>query len=137
MARAGLSGDGRTLSVHIPMAVKRRDGRKVILGPDGGQPKLGTRGQQVRTALVKALARAHRWYRLLESGRFATIGDLARAERVNASYLARILRLALLAPEIVEAILDERQPEGVTLVSLTQPFPVKWEAQLAAINLAN
>lgn len=79
--------------------------------------------------LVKAVARAFRWRRMLESGQFATIKDLAAAEKINSSYVSRVLRLTLLPPDIVEAILDGRQAEGMTLPGLMKPFPVEWEAQ--------
>ena len=78
---------------------------------------------------MKALARAHRWQRLLESGECGSITELAAAEKIDRSYLCRVLRLTLLAPEIVEAILDGRQPEGVTLPGLMKGFPVVWEKQ--------
>lgn len=67
---------------------------------------------------------------MLESGRFATINELAAAEKINSSYVSRVLRLTLLAPDMVEAILDGRQPEGMTAPRLMEPFPVEWERQL-------
>ena len=82
------------------------------------------------TTLVKALARAFRWRRMMETGRFATIDELAAAEKINSSYVSRLLRLTLLAPDIVEAILDGRQPEGMTLPGLMEPFPVEWHRQI-------
>ena len=79
--------------------------------------------------MVKALARASRWRKLLETGVFATVEEIAAAEKINASYVGRVLRLTLLAPDIVEAILDGRQPAGLTLAVLMQPFAVGWYAQ--------
>jgi hypothetical protein len=79
--------------------------------------------------MVKALARAHRWKALLESGRYATVLELAEAEKINQSYLCRVLRLTLLSPEIAEAILDGRQCPGLTLHDLLVPFPHDWGAQ--------
>ncbi|NDG50016.1 MAG: hypothetical protein EBY30_13495 [Rhodospirillales bacterium] len=79
--------------------------------------------------MVKALARAFRWRRMLETGRYGTIDELAAAEKINSSYVSRLLRLTLLAPDIVEAILDGRQPEEITLPGLMEPFPVEWERQ--------
>ena len=76
--------------------------------------------------LVKALARAFRWRKMLETGRYGTIGEIAAAEKINDSFVSRLLRLTLLAPDIVEAILDGRQPEGMTLPGLMEPFPVEW-----------
>jgi hypothetical protein len=82
---------------------------------------------RVNGSLVKALARAHRWQRLLESGDCASIPELAAAERIDRFHLCRVLRLTLLAPEIVEAILDGRQAEGMNLPALMKWFPVEWE----------
>lgn len=101
--------DGHTLTVVIPLAVKSRGGRKAIITP--GIIEVEARHD---ITLIKAVARAFRWLRMLETGRFATITELAAAEKINSSYVSRILRLALLPPDIVEAILDGRQPEGVT-----------------------
>ncbi|WP_372625033.1 hypothetical protein [Falsiroseomonas sp.] len=70
--------------------------------------------------LIKAVARAFRWRRILESGRFSTINELAAAEKINSSDVSRVLRLTLLAPDIVEAILDGRQREGMTLPGLME-----------------
>ncbi len=81
------------------------------------------------TTLVKAVARAFRWRLMMETGRYATINELAAAEEINSSYVSRLLRLTLLAPGLVEAILDGRQPEGMTLPGLMEPFPVEWDRQ--------
>ena len=79
--------------------------------------------------MMKAVARAFRWRRMMEAGRFATINELAAAEKINSSYVSRLLRLTLLSPDIVEGILDGRQAAGMTLSGLMEPFPVEWEAQ--------
>jgi len=83
--------------------------------------------------MVKALARAFRWRKLLETGAFATVEEIAAAEKINASYVGRVLRLTLLAPDIVEAILDWRQPTGMTLAVLMRPFAVEWRGQTEAL----
>jgi hypothetical protein len=83
---------------------------------------------RVDNAMIKALARAFRWRKLLDTGVHATLEDLARAKGVNATYVSRILRLTLLAPEAVEAILDGRQPEGIRLEELLMGLPLEWEA---------
>ena len=79
--------------------------------------------------LLKALARAFRWKRLLGTGEFATIADLAEHERIAAPYLTRTLRLAFLAPDLVEAILDGRQPSNLSLEMLRKPLPTSWQEQ--------
>ena len=119
-----MSDAGQTLTVVIPLRVKPRGGRKAMVTP--GVLALDRR-QDI--TLIKAVARAFRWRRMLESGRFATINELAAAEKINSSYVSRVLRLTLLAPDIIEAILDGRQPEGMTLPALMEPFPVEWESQ--------
>jgi hypothetical protein len=118
--------DGTTLVVRIPMRFQRRGGRKRIVAPDGSAIVPATNAQP-DGALVKALARAWRWARMLEEGRFPSIRELAQAERVSVSYTSRILRLTLLAPEIVERILDGCP--AIQLAELMQPFPVAWERQ--------
>jgi hypothetical protein len=80
-------------------------------------------------AMVKAIARAFRWQDLLENGTHATIAEIAAAEKINESYVGRVLRLALLAPDIVEAIVDGRQPAGLQLEDLLSPFPIEWPEQ--------
>ena len=119
-----MSDAAQTLTVVIPLRVKSRGGRKAMVTP--GVLALERR-QDV--TLLKAVARAFRWRRMLESGRFATINELAAAERINSSYVSRVLRLTLLAPDIVGAILDGRQPAGMTLPGLMEPFSVEWVQQ--------
>ncbi len=84
--------------------------------------------------LIKAVARAFRWRRMLKSGRFGTIQDPAVAEKINSSYVSRVLRLTLLAPDIVEAIVDGRQPEAMTLLGLMETFPMEWLGQRRAFD---
>jgi hypothetical protein len=79
--------------------------------------------------MVKAIARAFRWRTLLETGTHTTVAEIAAAEKINASYVGRVLRLTLLSPEIVEAILDGRQPTNMTLAVLMRPFSVDWISQ--------
>jgi len=114
----------KTLTVVIPLQVKLRGGRKTMI--TNGVMALEAR-QDI--TLIKAVARAFRWRGMLEAGAFATINELAAAEKINPSYVSRVLRLTLLAPEMVEAILDGRQPKGVTLPGLLEPFPVEWIQQ--------
>jgi hypothetical protein len=99
--------DDRTLVVRIPMRIQHRGGRKRIVAPDGSEI-VPTSKPHPDGELVKALARAHRWQRMLESGEYATLAEMADAERISRSYVSRVLRLTLLAPDIVERILDGR-----------------------------
>ncbi len=116
------------LTVHIPLTVRRRGGRKVVIAPDGTEAPV-IAAARIDSALVKALARAFRWRRMLESGVVSTVGEIAVREAINKSYVSRILRLTLLAPEIVEAILNGRQAPEMTLRGLMRPFPVEWTRQ--------
>ena len=125
---ATLSSDGHTLTVRVPMTFRQRGGRKLVISPDGTAAWPAPR-PRIDNAMIKALARAFRWRRLLETGVHTTIDDLAAAEKINSSYVSRILRLTLLAPDIVEAILDGRQAVEMTVKELMQPLPVKWGEQ--------
>ena len=87
--------------------------------------------------MVKALARAFRWRRMLETGVVATVAEIAVRERINASYVSRVLRLTLLAPEIVEAILDGRQGPEMTLPGLMRVFSVEWGGQSISFHNFN
>jgi len=107
------------------MAFAKRGGRKLVISPDGVSTVASSR-PRVDNTMIKALARAFRWRKLLETGAFATVEEIAEAERINASYVGRVLRLTLLAPEIIEAILDGRQPAEMTLAVLMRPFAVEW-----------
>ena len=129
---ATLSPDGATLIVNLPLQLKRRGGCKRVVMPDGLCASTVSR-PQIDSTLVKAVARAHRWQRMLEGGTYASMAELAAAERINPSYLARVLRLILLAPEIVEKILNGRHDtDRVTLNRLMTPFPNVWSEQVVS-----
>jgi hypothetical protein len=125
---AHLSRDGRSLTVRVPMAFAKRGGRKLVISP-AGVSTAATPRPRVDNTMIKGLARAFRWRKLLETGAFATVEEIAHAEKINASYVGRILRLTLLAPEIVDAILNGRQPRNMTLAVLMRPFAVGWREQ--------
>ena len=115
-----------TLTLHVPFRVVRRGGRKEMQLPESAIQQ-----RKTDSALVKALARAFRWKRILESDDFTTIAELAEREGIAPSYMTRVLRLTLLAPDIVEAILDGKQGPEVTLARMLEPFPVVWSGQNA------
>jgi hypothetical protein len=120
--------DGTTIIVTIPMTWKRRGGRKVIIAPDGGDAWAPAKPRQDET-LIRALARAHRWKRLLEDGTYRSAGEIAETEKVDRSFVNRVLRLTLLAPDIQEAILDGRQPKAMRLEELTRAISGEWQRQ--------
>ncbi|CEG09702.1 hypothetical protein BN961_03132 [Afipia felis] len=125
---ATITSDHETITVHLPLAFRRRGSRKQIIVPNGAPTWMPAR-TRVDNAMVKAIARAFRWRNMLENGQYATIREIATAENINESYVSRVLRLTLLAPATVEAILDGRQGPEVTLAMLMRPFPVGWAAQ--------
>jgi hypothetical protein len=129
MTEPNLIGDARTITVRIPISIRRRGGRKLVVAPDGTPDPSATHCRRIDNAMTKAIARAFRWREMLENGTHATIAEIAAAEKINESYVGRILRLTLLAPDIVEAILGGRQPAQMTLAVLTRRFPVLWSAQ--------
>ncbi|MDR5654345.1 hypothetical protein [Ruixingdingia sedimenti] len=118
-----------TVTIHVPFRIVRRGGRKEMQLPEGAAQQ-----RKTDSALVKALARAFRWKRILESGDFVTINELAEREGIAVSYLTRVLRLTLLAPDIVEAILDGTQEPDVTLSRLLEPLPADWRLQWRGRN---
>lgn len=127
--------DQDTITVHVPLTFTRRGGRKQIILPDGSSSWAPPRAH-VDNTMIKAIARGFRWRKLLETGVHATIADIAIAEKINDSYASRLLRLTLLAPAIIEAILDGRQGPEVTLAALMKPFPVEWKEQFQSLVAA-
>jgi hypothetical protein len=129
MAGSNIPGDGGTITVHVPLTIRQRGGRKLVVAPGGAAVAATTAWRNVDNAIVKAIARAFRWRDMLENGTHATIAEIAAAEKINGSYVGRVLRLTLLAPDIVEAILGGRQPAEMNLARLMQPFAVAWREQ--------
>jgi hypothetical protein len=123
-----MTDDAQSITVEVPFIIRRRGGRKQVITPDGA-PAFAPPRPRIDNAMVKALARAFRWRKLLESGAYGTIDEIAKAEKINPSYVSRVLRMTLLAPEIVEAILDGRQENGLTLAKTMEPFPMAWGEQ--------
>jgi hypothetical protein len=129
--KTSVSKDGRTATVSVPVTFLQRSGHKQILTPRGAEP--WSPAPRVDTALLKAIVRAHRWRQMLESGEYNSSAELAKAEKVNDSYLSRILRLTLIAPNIIEAILSGRQPSTLQLDDLLKPLPATWVLQHSAL----
>jgi len=115
------------ISIKIPMNVKRKGGRKLIMLPaarDGITPS-----RKPDETMVRALARAWMWQKMLDEDKYSSIDHLAAQNNINPSYVSRILRLTLLAPDIKQAILDGAQPRGMSLQDMLKPFPDLWEEQ--------
>ena len=120
--------DGETITVFIPMTWKRRGGQKVIIAPDGSDAWAPAKARPDET-LIRALARAHRWNRMLEAGRYCSAQEIADAEKIGRSFVSRLLRLTLLAPDIQEAILEGRQAKAMQLEELTRAMASVWGEQ--------
>ena len=126
-----------TVTVRVPLAIRKRGGRKVVVSPDGSVLPTATRhvATNADPALLKALGRAFRWKRLLEEGTVASVSDIARVEKIDRGYAGNVLRLTLLAPEIVEAILEGPAGQEITLPRVIEPWPINWQDQKAALEV--
>jgi len=115
------------IKVRVPFSFRKRGGRKLVVVPAGATaPPAWPRVDDIMT---KAIARAFRWRGMLEAGTYGTIEELAKAEKINPSYVSRVLRMTLLAPNVVTAILEGRKPPRLTLTNLMRPFPGDWDQQ--------
>ncbi|MFY9129335.1 hypothetical protein [Limnohabitans sp. Rim28] len=115
-------------TTEIPMTFRRRGGKAVIVMPDGSRA-IERREALIDNAMVKLLARGHRWHRKLFDGTHASIEDMAKSENISPSFVSRILRLAYLSPTVIEAILDGKYPAQLTMKDLMEPFPMEWSMQ--------
>ena len=124
--------EGEQLVVSVPLAMKRRGGRKQVIVPGGAESRTPAQSS-TNASLALTIARAHHWRELLEQGRYRSIRALALELGVDNSYVARLLRLTLLAPDIVETILEGMEPSGISLGKLFRA-PMEWEAQRQEIG---
>ena len=123
----------QAVTVEVPFTIRKRGGRKQVITPDGASAWVSPRAR-IDSTMIKAIARGFRWRKLLEIGVYGTIEEIAAAEKINSSYVSRLLRMTLLAPSIVEAILDGRQPAEMTLAGLMAPFAVSWAEQARTLG---
>ncbi|MDO6722425.1 hypothetical protein Q4560_04020 [Celeribacter halophilus] len=117
----------QTLNLHVPFRIEKRGGRKAIIPPQDDMTTTPSAPEDNQT-IIKALGRAFRWKRMLDSGEFQTLKELAAHENISPSYLTRVMRLTLLAPDIIEDIL-KNHTYGLALSDLLNPFPVDWAKQ--------
>ena len=122
--------DGDIVTLHVPFQLVKRGGRKEMVLPTGATTARATPDN----TLVKALARAFRWKRMLESGEFATIADLAEQEKIAPSYMTRVMRLTLLAPELIERLLSGDRGLFISMANVLATFPSEWESQKACLE---
>ena len=125
--------DDQTVTVRVPITIRQRGGRKLVLAPDGRAVIGVSVCRRIDSAMIKAIARAFRWRDMLESGKYATVREIANAEKINETYVGRVLRLTLLAPDIVEAIISGQQPAGLQLDDLMKSVPIGWREQRAEV----
>ncbi|MGZ5864918.1 MAG: hypothetical protein ACXWKC_06000 [Xanthobacteraceae bacterium] len=125
--------DERIITVRVPLRFEHRGGRRTVITPAGAAP-WAPRQSALNNATVKALARAHRWRSLLENGTYNSLTELASAEKINLSYVCRVLRLTLLSPQIVQAILDGTTDSPLAFPKLLKPFPSDWSSQEKAFS---
>jgi hypothetical protein len=123
-----------TLTTRVPIRLQRRGGRRLIMMPEGAA--IPTPKPRRDETLIKALVRAHRWRRRIESGQARSVTDLAEQEHVTVAYVCRLLPLTCLAPDLVEAILDGRQPKGLRLAELLGRSRTEPSALLAFKSIA-
>jgi hypothetical protein len=132
MAMSKVSDDGRTVTVRVPISIKKRGGRRLVLAPDGTNVPRPAGRRHIDNAMVKVIARAFRWRELLESGQHSTIREIADVENINETYVGRVLRLTLLSPPIVEIVLRGEQPRDLQVETLMNPCPLVWNDQITA-----
>lgn len=130
-----VSTDGQTVTIRVPLTLRRIGGRKRVISPPGAAAWAPPR-PEINSPLLHALVRAFHWQSLLDDGHYGSVNELAKAQGKNASYLAAVLRLTLLAPEIVESVLDGRQPATLQLQPLMRDgISVVWEEQLSTLEV--
>jgi len=123
--------------VHIPLLLRRVQGRKMVIAPNALDGELPNATSKLQQAVIQAIVRANSWCKLLEEDGKGSISDLARKLEIDNSYLKRILTLSTLAPEIIEAILNGEEPDGLSLNRLLKPFPESWEEQRVMFGFQN
>jgi len=126
--------EGDAVIIDVPMSFRRRSGRKEVVLPPG-VTATSSMPAKPPTPLAIALARAFRWQEMIESGQAKSNSDMARKLRLDQSYIARTIRLASLAPDIIEAILDGQEPDGLSLWGLRRDVPLLWREQRELLGL--
>ena len=125
------------LQIHIPMLIRRMRGRKQVIAPQALDREIPEAAEPIQAAVVQALARAFSWAEILESGQVKSISELARNLEVDGSYVTRILKLTTLAPDIVEAIINGEEPDGLSLAKLIKSLPEEWGKQRSQLGFSN
>ena len=127
--------DASSLRIHVPMQLKRRGGRKLIVLPPNANQHQKAAARRDMT-LVNGIAKAYHWQAIYERGKYASLAYFFEKHGLNKSYAARVMRLNLLAPDIRMSILDGLQPKGLNLIDLMRPFPPEWQEQRKVFGFA-
>ena len=144
MVRIDIGGDARNYTTGqqrvtvVPLTIRRKQNRKVMIPPPGDDSVLGTGGHDL--PMIRMLGKAFYWQRLLDEGRYPTANDLARSLKLEPGWVAEVLRLTTLAPDIIESVLDGRQPRDLNLHTLRDrrdQLPRDWGEQRKALGFAN
>jgi hypothetical protein len=144
MVRIDIGGDARNYTTGqqrvtvVPLTIRRKQNRKVMIPPPGDESVLGTGGHDL--PMIRMLGKAFYWQRLLDEGRYPTANDLARSLKLEPGWVAEVLRLTTLAPDIIESVLDGRQPRDLNLHTLRgrrDQLPRDWGEQRKALGFAN
>lgn len=144
MVRIDIGGDARNYTAGqqrvtvVPLTIRRKQNRKVMIPPAGDDSILGTGGHDL--PMIRMLGKAFYWQRLLDEGRYPTANDLARSLKLEPGWVAEVLRLTTLAPDIIESVLDGRQPRDLNLHTLRgrrDQLPRDWGEQRKALGFAN
>ena len=144
MVRIDIGGDARNYTTGqqrvtvVPLTIRRKQNRKVMIPPAGDDSVLGTGGHDL--PMIRMLGKAFYWQRLLDEGRYPTANDLARSLKLEPGWVAEVLRLTTLAPDIIESVLEGRQPRDLNLHTLRgrrDQLPRDWGEQRKALGFAS
>ncbi len=119
----------RKIIVHVPVNFRQWGGKKVLVGPKGQDLRTLDTETRKDEKLLKALARAYKWQKQIALGKYQNAREIEEAEKINHSYVQRVMRMMLLSPRIIEAILDGEQPEGFALTDIDKTFSPLWDEQ--------
>ena len=133
MSMQAYDDETKILSITVPVSFKRRKSRKTIVSPNGKNLKaiLEAEGPKQDMTFVSALVKAFGWQEKLDSGKYASPKELAEKEKTEITHMYRLMRLTLLAPDIIQAIMDGQQPRALTLQNVVRGFPISWREQRA------
>ncbi len=129
-----LREDENILSIRMPVCFKRRSSRKMIIAPSGAGVLLNTvdlKSAKPDQSFVSALVKAFQWQDLVDQGVYASPKELAEKENIEVTHVYRLIRLTMLAPDIIEAVLDGTQPRTLTMQNIVRGFPISWKEQRA------